>query len=75
MHFFAQSPMVMVFTENHAGMSDLFFRDLTPTGVPRFRMKAIGYYKTGRVDVLLDYDLPRPNPGPRDLLVEVQAIS
>ncbi len=29
----------------------------------------------GSVDVLVDVDLPKPTPGPRDLLVEVRAIS
>jgi NADPH:quinone reductase len=38
-------------------------------------MKAIGYYATGSVHVLVDVDLPKPMPGPRDLLVEVRAIS
>jgi NADPH:quinone reductase-like Zn-dependent oxidoreductase len=38
-------------------------------------MRAIGYYTTGSVDVLVDVDLPKPTPGPRDLLVEVWAIS
>ena len=38
-------------------------------------MRAIGYYTTGSVDVLVDIDLPKPTPGPRDLLVEVRAIS
>jgi len=38
-------------------------------------MKAVGYHATGSVDVLVDIDLPKPMPGPRDLLVEVRAIS
>jgi len=41
-------------------------------------MKAIGYFTPGaidREDALLDLDLPDPRPGPRDLLVEVRAIS
>jgi NADPH:quinone reductase len=38
-------------------------------------MKAVGYYGTGSVDALVDIDLPKPAPGPRDLLVEVRAIS
>ncbi len=38
-------------------------------------MKAIGYYTPGSVDVLMDVELPEPTPGPRDLLVEVRAIS
>ncbi|KAF1052855.1 MAG: Zinc-type alcohol dehydrogenase-like protein [Stenotrophomonas maltophilia] len=41
-------------------------------------MKAIGYRNSRPItadDVLLDIELPEPVPGPRDLLVEVQAIS
>jgi NADPH2:quinone reductase len=38
-------------------------------------MKAVGYTTTGSVDVLQDIELPKPAPGPRDLLVEVRAIS
>lgn len=41
-------------------------------------MKAIGYHKAGdidRPDALIDIQLPTPSPGPRDLLVKVQAIS
>ncbi|HEY4417715.1 MAG TPA: zinc-binding alcohol dehydrogenase family protein [Verrucomicrobiae bacterium] len=38
-------------------------------------MKAIGYTTTGSVEVLKDLELPKPAPGPRDLLVEVRAIS
>ena len=38
-------------------------------------MKAIGYYTTGSVDVLVEIDLPKPTPQPNDLLVEVRAIS
>ena len=38
-------------------------------------MRAVGYYTTGSVDVLVDVDLPKPTPGPRDVLVEVRAIS
>lgn len=38
-------------------------------------MKAIGYSRTGDVDVLQDIELPKPHPGPRDLLVKVEAIS
>lgn len=41
-------------------------------------MKAIAYYTAGAIDrddALLDVELPRPTPGDRDLLVEVQAVS
>lgn len=41
-------------------------------------MKAVGYYKSGSIDrddALVDLELPEPQPGPRDLLVEVRAIS
>jgi zinc-binding alcohol dehydrogenase family protein len=41
-------------------------------------MKAIGYYTPGsidREDALLDLELPAPEPGPRDLIVRVKAIS
>ncbi|MBN8480796.1 MAG: zinc-binding alcohol dehydrogenase family protein [Xanthomonadales bacterium] len=41
-------------------------------------MKAIGYHAPGAIerdDALLDLVLPDPVPGPRDLLVEVRAIS
>ena len=41
-------------------------------------MKAIGYYKNLPVDdanALVDLDLPEPQPGPRDLLVEIRAVS
>lgn len=41
-------------------------------------MKAIGYFAPGaieRIDALIDLELPEPLPGPRDLLVEVRAIS
>ncbi|WP_423360259.1 zinc-binding alcohol dehydrogenase family protein [Pseudomonas citronellolis] len=41
-------------------------------------MKAIGYTHSRPIDaddVLLDIQLPEPMPGPRDLLVEVRAIS
>jgi len=36
-------------------------------------MKAVVYCATGSADVLVDIDLPKPTPGPRDLLVEVRA--
>ena len=38
-------------------------------------MKAIGYKREGGVEVLTDIDVPRPAPGPRDLLVAVKAVS
>lgn len=41
-------------------------------------MKAIGFFHNGpidRDDALIDLDLPEPVPGPRDLLVEVRAVS
>ena len=38
-------------------------------------MKAIGYKTKGGVEVLTDIELPRPTPGPRDLLVAVKAVS
>src|SRR5690606_18149546 len=41
-------------------------------------MKTIGYLSPGAItrdDALLDLSLPRPRPGKRDLLVEVQAVS
>lgn len=41
-------------------------------------MKAIAYYQNLSIDqpeALLDVELPAPQPGPRDLLVEVRAIS
>lgn len=41
-------------------------------------MKAIAYYQSlpaNHADALLDVELPTPTPGPRDLLVEVKAIS
>lgn len=41
-------------------------------------MKAVGYFAPGaldRDDALVDLDLPEPVPGPRDLLIEVRAIS
>ena len=36
---------------------------------------AIGYRIKGGVDVLTEIELPRPTPGPRDLLVKVKAVS
>lgn len=41
-------------------------------------MKAIAYYQSLPIDdprALQDIELPEPTPGPRDLLVEVKAIS
>jgi zinc-binding alcohol dehydrogenase family protein len=41
-------------------------------------MKAVGYRDPGpieRDDALIDLDVPKPAPGPRDLLVRVEAIS
>ena len=41
-------------------------------------MKAVAYYQSlpiDHVDALQDVELPAPTPGPRDLLVEVKAIS
>lgn len=41
-------------------------------------MKAVGYYDTHPIDAadaLVDLDLPTPQPGPRDLLVRVRAVS
>lgn len=41
-------------------------------------MKAVAYYQSLPIDdprALQDVDLPEPEPGPRDLLVEVRAIS
>ncbi|HZX19102.1 MAG TPA: zinc-binding alcohol dehydrogenase family protein [Pseudomonas sp.] len=41
-------------------------------------MKAVAYYQplpTDHADALQDVELPAPTPGPRDLLVEVKAIS
>ena len=38
-------------------------------------MKAVGFTTPGSIEVLKDLDLPKPAPGPRDLLVEIRAIS
>lgn len=38
-------------------------------------MKAVGYHDSGAIDALVDLDIPMPEPGPRDLLVRVKAVS
>lgn len=38
-------------------------------------MKAIGYHQSGGLDALVDIDVAMPQPGPRDLLVRVKAVS
>ena len=38
-------------------------------------MKAIGYHHSGAIDALVDLDIAKPEPGPRDLLVHVKAVS
>ncbi|MBJ6126554.1 zinc-binding alcohol dehydrogenase family protein [Microvirga splendida] len=41
-------------------------------------MRAVGYQQSLPIDQdasLMDVDLPRPEPGPRDLLVEIKAVS
>jgi zinc-binding alcohol dehydrogenase family protein len=41
-------------------------------------MKAVGYHTAGsidRPDALLDLEIERPRPGPRDILVRVKAVS
>lgn len=38
-------------------------------------MKAVGFSHAGGSDVLEDVELPMPEPGPRDLLVAVRAVS
>lgn len=38
-------------------------------------IKAVGYEATGSVEVLKDITVARPSPGPRDLVVEVRAVS
>lgn len=38
-------------------------------------MRAIGYNEKGGAEVLTEIELPRPAPGPRDLLVAVKAVS
>jgi zinc-binding alcohol dehydrogenase family protein len=46
--------------------------------IRRKKMKAVGYRTPGsinREDAFLNVELPKPRPGPRDLLVQVKAIS
>jgi zinc-binding alcohol dehydrogenase family protein len=38
-------------------------------------MKSVGYYTKGEPETLVEIDLPTPQPGPRDLLVSVRAVS
>jgi zinc-binding alcohol dehydrogenase family protein len=38
-------------------------------------MKSLGYYAKGGAEALVEISLPTPRPGPRDLLVEVRAVS
>src|ERR1700674_5489705 len=38
-------------------------------------VKAVGYRTKGDAGVLVNLELPTPDPGPRDLLVEVRAVS
>ena len=38
-------------------------------------MKAIGNHQSGGLDALVDIDVAMPQPGPRDLLVRVKAVS
>ncbi len=38
-------------------------------------MKAVGYHAKGDPQVLVDLELPSPEPGPRDLVVDVRAVS
>jgi hypothetical protein len=61
-------------TECHASTARQISANLAD-GDWRFSVKAVAYTTTGSVDVLQDIDLPKPTPGPRDLLVEVRAIS
>lgn len=49
-----------------------------PEFAERRVVKAVGYTSPGpidREDALVDLDLPAPEPGPRDLLVRVKAVS
>src|ERR1700687_1284522 len=38
-------------------------------------MKSVGYYTKGGTETLVEIELPTPQPGPRDLLVSVRAVS
>jgi zinc-binding alcohol dehydrogenase family protein len=38
-------------------------------------MKSVGYYTKGGTETLVEIELPMPQPGPRDLLVSVRAVS
>jgi zinc-binding alcohol dehydrogenase family protein len=49
-----------------------------PFPFPEPHMKAIGFTASGTIDrddALLDLELPEPVPGPRDLIVQVRAVS
>src|ERR1700742_2792790 len=48
---------------------------LPPVSIWEIHMKAIGYRTPGDLEVLVDLEVPRPMPGPRDLLVAVKAVS
>jgi zinc-binding alcohol dehydrogenase family protein len=38
-------------------------------------MKSVGYFAKGGTEELVQIELPRPHPNPRDLLVDVRAVS
>ena len=38
-------------------------------------MQAVGFSEYGGPEILRFVEKPRPTPGPRDLLVQVQAVS
>jgi zinc-binding alcohol dehydrogenase family protein len=38
-------------------------------------MKSVGYYSKGGTEALVGIELPMPQPGPRDLMVDVRAVS
>jgi NADPH:quinone reductase-like Zn-dependent oxidoreductase len=38
-------------------------------------MKSVGYYAKGEPETLVEIELSTPQPGPRDLLVSVRAVS